>query len=230
MALFVIADLHLSFGTDKPMDVFEGWQGYTKRLEKNWRRIVGEEDTVVLAGDISWGMNLDQAVEDFGYIHSLPGKKIILKGNHDYWWSTKSKIDSFFAEHGFDDMQILHNCAYRVGEWAIAGTRGWLYNAKSADDIKIVNREAGRLRLSLQAAKKTRGTPVVFLHYPPIYDDARCIEILEVLQENDIKNCYFGHIHGKYAAAKMPTREYEGIKMHLISCDYVDFSPVLVEP
>lgn len=228
MALYTIADLHLSFGTDKPMDVFKGWEDYTQRLEENWRGLVKEEDTVVLAGDISWGMKIDDCLADFSYIHNLPGQKIILKGNHDYWWSTKSKIDAFFAKHGFDDMHILHNCAYEVGGIAVFGTRGWLYNAKSDEDIKIVNREAGRLNLSLAKAKELPGKPIAFLHYPPLYEEARCSEILDILAENGIEDCYFGHIHGGYASRKAPAGEYNGVRMHLISCDYVGFKPVLV--
>ncbi len=119
MALFVIADLHLSLGADKPMDVFPGWNDYVQRLEKNWNSLIKPEDTVVIAGDISWAMNLEDALEDFAFIHSLPGEKIIMKGNHDYWWSTRNKADSFFAAHGFTSLRILHNCAYRVGERAL---------------------------------------------------------------------------------------------------------------
>ena len=114
MSLFVIADLHLSLNGEKPMDVFRGWHNYVERLEDNWRRVVQEGDTVVIAGDISWAMKLEDAVQDFQFLHSLPGEKILLKGNHDYWWSTRSKIDQFLAEHGFFDMKVLHNCAYQV--------------------------------------------------------------------------------------------------------------------
>lgn len=228
MSLFVIADLHLSLGTDKPMDVFEGWEHYTQRLEENWRRSVGENDTVVLAGDISWGMKLEETEADFSFLHSLPGKKLILKGNHDYWWSTKSKIDHFFEEHGFDDLNIVHNCAYRVGDYSVCGTRGWLYNSETDEDIKIVNREAGRLTVSIADARKLGGKPVVFLHYPPVYDNMECRGILDLLLQNEISDCYFGHIHGKYAAKKALIGDYKGIKLHLISCDYVNFTPVLV--
>jgi Predicted phosphohydrolase len=229
MSVFVIADLHLSFGVNKPMDVFEGWHDYTDKLARNWRAIVKDTDTVVLAGDISWGMKLEETVKDFQYIHDLPGRKLILKGNHDYWWSTKNKIDNFFAENGFDDMHIIHNCAYEADDIAVFGTRGWLYNSKSDDDVKIVNREAGRLAASLNEAKRTMKKPVAFLHYPPVYDNMECTEILDILEQNGIEDCYYGHIHGKYAAKKAPIGEYKGIKMHLIACDYVDFCPVLVQ-
>ncbi len=228
MSLFVIADLHLSFGVDKPMDVFPGWSDYTERLKQNWEAIVSEEDTVVIAGDISWGMKLEETLADFQYIHALPGKKILLKGNHDYWWSTKSKISNFLHQNDMNDIEILQNNAFAVEGKAICGTRGWLYNAETPEDIKILNREVGRLLLSLNEAKKTGLPPTVFLHYPPLYDSMESKAILDVLLEYGVKDCYFGHIHGKYAAKKAPVGEYRGIRMHLIACDYVNFCPVLV--
>jgi len=228
MALFVIADLHLSLGTDKPMDAFKGWEDYVRRLEENWRAVVGAEDTVVIAGDISWAMKLEDSLADFAFIHSLPGRKIIMKGNHDYWWSTRNKIDGFFAEHGFDSLKVLHNCAYRVGDRALCGTRGWLYNSETEEDKKIVNREAGRLLASIEEAKNLGGELTAFLHYPPVYDTMECRELLDILVENQVRECYFGHIHGQYAARKALIGEYHGIRMRLISCDFVNFCPVLI--
>lgn len=228
MALYVIADLHLSLGGDKPMDVFKGWDNYVARLEENWRNIVREEDTVVLAGDISWAMKLEDTLADFTFLHNLPGKKLILKGNHDYWWSTRNKMDTHLASGGFFDLSILHNDAYRVGDFAVCGTRGWLYNSETAEDEKIVNREVGRLRMSIAQARKLGGIPVAFLHYPPVYGDMECREILDVLCEEGIRDCYFGHIHGEYAAKKALIGSYKGIRMHLISCDFVNFTPILV--
>ncbi|MCI8921585.1 MAG: serine/threonine protein phosphatase [Acutalibacter sp.] len=228
MALFVIADLHLSLGTDKPMDVFRGWQDYVQRLEENWRGTVAETDTIVIAGDISWAMKLEDTGKDFAFINSLPGQKLLLKGNHDYWWSTRNKIDRFFLENGWDTLHILHNCAYRVGDKAICGTRGWLYNSETEEDRKIVSREAGRLLSSIEQAKTLGGELVAFLHYPPVYDNMECRELLEILWENQIRHCYFGHIHGQYAAKKVLAGSYRGVEMHLISCDYVNFAPVLI--
>jgi len=228
MALFVIADLHLSIGTNKPMDVFPGWDNYVERLDKNWRAVVNEEDTVMIAGDISWAMKLEDSVKDFSFIHSLPGKKLISKGNHDYWWSTKTKIQNFFSENDFNSISIVHNSAYKVDEHSVAATRGWLYNSQTDEDMKIVNREVGRLKQSLSEAKKLGGKPVVFLHYPPVYDNMECKEILDILVENEIEDCYFGHIHGINAAKKALIGEYKNVKMHLISCDFVNFTPVLV--
>lgn len=228
MALYVIADLHLSLGADKPMDVFPGWKDYVQRLEKNWTALVSPEDTVVVAGDISWAMRLEEAVADFAFLNGLPGEKLLLKGNHDYWWSTRSKIDAFFQEQGFSTLHILHNCAYRVGDVAVCGTRGWLYNSETAEDKKIVAREAGRLLASLAEGEKLGGEPMVFLHYPPVYDSMECGGILDILEERRISHCYFGHIHGQYAARKALVGEYRGVRMHLISCDFVNFTPVLV--
>ena len=228
MALYAIADLHLSLGANKPMDVFEGWQGYVAKLEQHWCRIVKEEDTVVIAGDISWAMKLEETQKDFQFLNSLPGKKLLLKGNHDYWWSTKSKIDTYFTANGFDSLQIVHNNSYAVGEFGVCGTRGWLYNAASDEDIKIVKREVGRLNASIDHALAQGLQPIVFLHYPPVYDGMVCKEILEVLLSRGIRKCYFGHIHGTQASKRAVTGEYQGIELHLISCDYLGFAPLCV--
>lgn len=228
MSVYVIADLHLSLGTNKPMDVFKGWDNHLERLKTNWDKLVTEEDTLVIAGDISWAMKLSESYEDFKFIHERPGRKLILKGNHDYWWSTKSKIEAFFSEHGFHDIAIIHNSAFVTDGIGICGTRGWMYNSESEADKKILNREVGRLRTSIEDSLRQQAEPVVFLHYPPVYDTFVCREIIDVLQEYSISDCYFGHIHGTHAAKRALTGEYEGIKMHLISCDYIDFCPRLV--
>ena len=196
MALFTIGDLHLSFGCDKPMDVFPGWKDYTARLEQNWRAVVSDQDTVVIAGDISWAMKLEETEADFSFLESLPGKKWLLKGNHDYWWTTRKKMEAYFKEKGFSSLGILFNSAETVGDVSICGTRGWFYDAESDADKKILNREVGRLNTSIALAKATGKEPVVFLHYPPVYGGMECQEILQVLLEQDIKQCYYGHIHG----------------------------------
>lgn len=228
MSLFAIADLHLSLGSDKPMDVFEGWKDYVSRLEQNWHSAVGADDTVVVAGDISWAMKLEEASEDFRFLDSLPGRKLILKGNHDYWWSTRKKIEAFLEQNDFSSISIVHNSAEAVGSLAVCGTRGWLYDAESAEDIKIVNREVGRLNASIDAALKTGKKPVVFLHYPPAYGGMECREIMDTLVERGITDCYYGHIHGSAAAKRSPMGEYKGVRMHLISCDYLGFMPLRV--
>ena len=228
MALYTIADLHLSLGSDKPMDVFPSWKDYVSRIESNWRALVEETDTVVVAGDISWAMQLPESEKDFAFLDSLPGKKLLLKGNHDYWWTTRRKMESFFEEKGFSSLQIIHNNAVVVEGRAVCGTRGWLYNSASEEDKKIVRREAGRLTASLDEAERLGAEPVVFLHYPPVYDGMECREILSILEQRQIRDCYFGHIHGTQAARRAVQGEYHGTRLHLVACDYVNFMPVLV--
>lgn len=228
MSLFVIADLHLSLGTNKPMDIFSGWNDYEKRLEKNWRAIVTDNDTVVIPGDISWAMKLNETYEDFKFINNLPGKKLFLKGNHDYWWDTRRKIENYLAENRFDTIEIVFNSAVPVENFAVCGTRGWFYDAEKDSDKKILNREVGRLRTSITEALKTGLEPVVFLHYPPVYGGQRCNEILDVLKEYDIKKCYYGHLHGSRVTQRAVMGDFEGINFKLISSDYVKFMPVLV--
>ena len=228
MALFAIADTHLSFGTDKPMDVFRGWKDYVPRLEQNWRALVAPEDTVVIAGDISWGMSLEQAAADFAFLHALPGKKLILKGNHDYWWTTRKKMDAFFAANRWDSLRIVHNDAAAVdGCVAVCGTRGWFFDAEEDADKKIVMREAGRLQASIDAARAAGLPPVVFLHYPPVFAGHECSESLEVLRRNGIRRCYYGHVHGP-GIRRAVCGDYEGLSLKLISADALGFTPLHV--
>lgn len=230
MSLFAIADIHLSLGTNKPMDVFKGWEYYTERIESNWRNIVSDNDTVVIAGDVSWAMSLNDLSADFQFINSLPGKKLIIKGNHDYWWDTMSKMKFFIKKNGFDTIGIIHNSAEKVDgvdSVAVCGTRGWFYDVNG--DKRILLREAGRLETSITIAENAGLEPVVFLHYPPLCTGYRCDEIMEVLKaHSSVRRCYFGHLHGR-AAATAFEGEYEGIDFRLISCDHTDFSPVIVE-
>lgn len=228
MALFAIADTHLSLGTNKSMTVFSGWDDYVQRLEENWRNLVKPEDTVVIAGDISWGMNLKQAREDFAFLHSLPGRKLIFKGNHDYWWTTRRQMDLFFADNGLDSLTIVHNDAVTVDDrYAICGSRGWFFDAEEDADKLVLLREAGRLRTSIRAAKETGLEPIAFLHYPPIYADQICPEILDVLKEEGITRCYYGHVHSKGIRLAVQG-EVEGIRFELISADAVRFCPVAI--
>ncbi len=228
MALYAIADLHLPLGTGKSMNIFGGWENYVDRLENNWRNTIKNEDTVVIAGDISWAMKLEEAYKDFEFIDSLPGKKIFLKGNHDYWWSTRKKVDTYFQENSFNSISVIYNSAEVVGNIAVCGTRGWFYDSTCEDDIKVLNREVQRLQTSLELARQTGFKPVVFLHYPPIFKNFECKEIIDVLLKNAVKDCYYGHIHGKRAINKAFIGEYKGINFHLISGDYTGFTPILV--
>ena len=229
MALFAIADTHLSLSTNKSMNVFFGWDDYVERLERHWREIVTDDDTVVIAGDISWGMNLKQAQKDFAFLHSLPGKKLIFKGNHDYWWTTRRQMDLFFEQNGFDSLRIVHNDAVVVeNRYAVCGTRGWFFDAEEDADKLVLLREAGRLRTSIKAAKETGLTPVVFLHYPPRYADQICPEILAVLEEEEITHCFYGHVHSNGIRLAVQG-EIEGIHYRLISADALQFCPILVQ-
>lgn len=224
MSLFAIADLHLSLGVDKPMDVFPGWDGYVQKLEKNWRENVRAEDTVVVAGDISWALEISDSVKDFAFLNSLPGTKLLLKGNHDLWFSTKTKVERFFVENGFSTLKILFNNAFEYGDYAICGTRGWM---NEQTDKKVLLRECGRLRLSLEAGKRLQKEPLVFLHYPPVYGGGECYEILDVLLEYGIRKVYYGHIHG-YSAGYAINGERNGIDFRLVSCDFIQFNPVKI--
>ena len=229
MSLFAISDLHLSFGCDKPMDVFGAkWANYTDRLRDNWQKIVKEEDTVVINGDFSWGMTLEETLEDFRFLESLNGKKLLSKGNHDYWWATASKIYQFFEKNDIKSVNLLHNNAYICDDVVVAGARGWMLEVGCEHDKKIITREAMRLRLSLREAKALANDKetVVFLHYPPSHNNMTCEPIVEVLKEYGVNRVYFGHLHG--ISPSFVTGEVNGIKTKLVSSDYLSFVPLLI--
>lgn len=227
MSLFVIGDTHLSLSVDKPMDVFNGWTDYTDRLKNNWNKVVSSEDSVVIPGDISWAMNFNEAVKDFEYLNLLNGTKYILKGNHDYWWNTMSKMNNFLSDNGFDTIKIVHNNAYFADGFSIAGSRGWFYDDTAEADKKVILREAGRLRTSLREASKLGGELIAFLHYPPVSATQHCDEILSVLKEFSVKRCYFGHLHG-FVSPENSKIEYDGTVFKLISADHLGFCPRLI--
>ena len=224
MALYTIGDLHLSLGSDKPMDVFgEGWSNYVERIREGFSQLENE-DVTVLCGDLSWGMSLEESLPDLQFIHELPGKKILMKGNHDYWWNTAAKMQRFFDEHGLDSLQILHNnCAF-YGDVALCGTRGWFYelDTPGGHTEKIRSREAGRLETSLKAAG---GKPIFcFLHYPPLYQGYQCPEILSMLEAYKVELCCYGHLHGPVIRRRQEGK-YGNTEFSLISGDYLGFVP-----
>ena len=226
MSLFVLADLHLCKGApEKTMSIFPGWQVYQEKIEKNWLEFVGEEDTVVLPGDISWGMSLAEAAPDFRFIESLPGKKIIIKGNHDYWWTTMKKMEDFLASEGCGTICILHNNHYKYDRYGICGTRGWVNMPGETQDEKVLKREVQRLETSIKSAIADDLEPIVFLHYPPIFAANFNYDILEVLYRYKIKDCYYGHIHGHSAHDLCVKNTYDDINFHLIAGDYLQFVP-----
>lgn len=225
MSLFAIADTHLSFGTNKPMDSFPGWNDYVERLENNWNRIVTDDDTVVIAGDISWAMNFEQLYADFDFINKLNGKKIILKGNHDYWWTTINKMNNFIVDNNFDTISILHNNSYNIDGISVCGSRGWMFDSDEPHDEKVLAREVGRIKMSLDSAQSNN--KIVFLHYPPITTNSCCREIVDILSQYGIKKCYYGHLHG--VAARLAVEDnIDGIDFKLISCDKLGFIPKLI--
>lgn len=225
MALYTIGDFHLSFAKDKPMDIFgDKWENHAEKLKKGFE-CVADDDVTVICGDISWGMNMAETREDFLFIEKLPGRKIILKGNHDYWWTTAAKTQKFFAENDIHTIDILHNNFFEYGDYAICGTRGWFYEEERGGDHdkKIMRRELLRLETSLNAAGDRK--KLVFLHYPPIFIKYYCQEILDMLQEHDVSLCCYGHIHGKGCNAAF--NGWRGCtEFKLVSADHVNFTPI----
>lgn len=227
MALYAIGDLHLCLGAPKPMDVFGGaWVGYMDKLRKGFS-VIGPEDTTVLLGDLSWALDLESSEPDFSWINEIPGRKIILKGNHDYWWSTAAKFYKFCQQNGFSDQWILNNNHYTYEDYAICGTRGWFYEEErsGAHDEKVFKRELMRLEASLKSAGDLR--KIVFLHYPPKYKGYECPEIIELLKHYDVRQCYYGHLHGASHSLAMEG-QWDGIEYRLVSADKLGFCPFMV--
>lgn len=223
MALYAIGDTHLSLSSGKPMDVFGGgWTGYVEKLKEGFSQI-RPEDTVVLCGDLSWAMGLEEAREDFAFLNALPGKKLLMKGNHDYWWNTAAKMERFFQENGFTTFQLLHNNCHFYGDIALCGTRGWFYEEdREGHGTKIFNRELIRLEASLKAGGEKE--KFCFLHYPPLYQGYRCQEIIDLMERYGVTRCYYGHLHGgSHRLAASGKRG--GIEYHLVSADYLGFRP-----
>lgn len=224
MALYAIADLHLGTAptVDKPMDIFgQKWVNHTEKLRGGW--CAEKDDTVVIAGDISWAMDFTGLASDFMFIDSLPGKKIILKGNHDYWWSTMTKLTEFVKN--YESIAFLHNNSYEYGGVGICGTRGWISEPGQPEDIKVLNREVGRLRASLDSC--SAGEKIVFLHYPPVFGDTECAPITSILAEYGVKRCFYGHLHG-FSHRFAVNGEKNSVEYTLISADYTDFRLVKV--
>lgn len=227
MALYAIGDLHLCLGAPKPMDVFGGaWVGYMDKLKEGLATIQ-PEDTLVLLGDLSWALDLQQSKDDFAWINNIPGKKIILKGNHDYWWSTAAKFKKFCDENGFEDLCILNNNFYQYQDWAICGTRGWFFEEERSGehDEKVFKRELLRLEASLKAAGDL--PKMVFLHYPPKYKGYECTEILELLKRYEVRRCFYGHLHGASHGLAMEG-VWDGVEYRLVAADKLGFKPYLV--
>ena len=240
MSLYVIADLHLSTldTTNKSMEVFgRRWDGYMTRIKNNWEKLVTDDDTVVIPGDVSWALSLDEAVSDLKFIDALPGKKILGKGNHDFWWCTMKKHEALFEKHGISTISFLFNNAHETEEYIIAGTRGWYHDEDAAnapdntDFEKLTKRETLRLKASLDAAMKLKELApekeiLVFMHFPPFWCGKESESIVEVLLEYGIRRVYYGHIHGNYTVE--PKFIHRGIEMCIISADYLEFIPKII--
>jgi len=232
MKVFAISDLHLSFGTNKPMDVFgEKWENYETKIKENVKKVVSDGDLLLIAGDLSWAMNMGEINEDFNYIGSLSGTKIVIRGNHDYWWKSISSIREKLEPLG---IYALQNDSVKFGKFVVAGTRGWVVPEKgrgmSDADKKIYLRELIRLEMALVDAKSKMEEDdklIVLIHYPPYnstFDDS---DFTSLLEKYGVDYCVYGHLHGKtkYSAG---TAEKNGVKYILSSCDKIAFSPVLV--
>ena len=231
MAIYVIGDLHLSFGEEKPMSIFgTNWEGHSEKIKEDWLNKVKEGDTVILAGDFSWAMYLEDTVKDFAYLNSLPGKKIMLKGNHDYWWTTITSMKRFLLEHHIENVDFLYNTSFLVENKIIVGTRGWSL-LDSENSKKMINREANRLELSIKEAIKNYGEEkekIAIMHYPPITKATKKENIIyhrefvDIMKKYGITKCYYGHLHGKSHQDAIEG-EVEGIYFKLISADYLNF-------
>ncbi len=226
--LWTIGDLHLSFEADKPMDKFgPEWAGHAEKLTAGFSD-VRPEDVTVICGDLTWGMDMRSCLSDFRFIDALPGRKIILKGNHDYWWSTATRAKAFFAENGIDSIEILNNNCFFHEDAALCGTRGWMCpNENPAPhDRKIMLREIQRLEASLRSAGE-RERKIVFLHYPPIFGRFYAQGLVEVMERYGVRECYYGHIHGAGRALAFEGTD-RGIRYRLVSADHLRFRPIKI--
>lgn len=229
MSIYTIGDLHLSFKENKPMDIFgDNWENHEEKIKEDWIKKVKEEDLVVLPGDFSWAMYLSRTDEDFRYLNQLPGKKLLLKGNHDYWWTTLKSMRNFIEENNFENIDFIYNNSYEYEDTVIIGTRGWSLTDDS-EDKKMIKREAIRLELSIQDALNKYGDDkeiMAFMHYPPIsrtnLDKNEANEFIRIMQKYDIKQCYYGHLHGNSIEEAIEGKHF-GIEFKLVSADGLDF-------
>ena len=234
MAIYTIGDLHLSFYENKPMSIFgENWEGHEEKIKNDWTKKEQENDLVVIPGDFSWSTYLKDTVQDFDYLNKLPGKKLLLKGNHDYWWTTVTSMKNFLQENHFENIDFLYNNSYEYENYIICGTRGWS-STEDGEDRKLLKREAIRLELSLQDGIKNYGKEkeiLVFMHYPPI-NNSNLIQnetndFIRIMQKYDVKRCYYGHLHSNSIQEAVEGKNF-GIDFKLVSADGVDFKLVKI--
>ena len=229
MTIYVIGDLHLSFSADKPMDIFGmNWENHAEKLKENWISKVKENDTVILPGDFSWATYLEETYKDFEFLNSLPGRKILSKGNHDYWWTTVTSMKRFLKENHFENIDFLYNNAFLIEDKIITGTRGWINTWKSQDNYKILKRENERLKISINKGISEFGEDkeiITFIHYPPFYKESEVpeeIDFTKTLKKYNIKKCYYAHLHGE-SHKDAQEGVFDDIEFKLISSDYLNF-------
>lgn len=231
MSLFVIGDLHLALNEDKPMNIFgDNWLNHDEKIKKDWKSKVTEKDTVILVGDFSWSMHLKDTIKDFEFLNSLPGKKILLKGNHDLWWTTVTNMKNFLKENNFQNIDFLHNNSFLIENKIITGTRGWTLNTEDPENSKkIIKRECMRLKMSIEQGIKLYGEDkevIVFMHYPPITNinvlKNETTDFMKIMMDYNIKRCFYGHLHGN-SIKDAVEENINGIELKLISSDGLDF-------
>ncbi len=234
MSIYIIGDLHLSFSTNKPMDIFgDNWEKHEEKIKENWIKKVSQEDTVIIPGDFSWATYLEDTCSDFEYLNSLPGNKILLKGNHDYWWTTVTSMKKFLKENNFENIEFLYNNSFLVENKIIVGTRGWINTNKSQETIKILKRENARLELSIKSGIKDFGENkeiIVFMHYPPFYKEigiSEEINFIKTMKKYGVKKCYYGHLHGE-SHKEAIEGIIDDIEFELVSSDYLKFDLIKI--
>lgn len=225
MAIYVIGDLHLSYNTNKPMGIFgQNWKNYEEKIKQDWQEKVKTEDTVILPGDFSWAMYLEETEKDFEYINNLPGKKILLKGNHDYWWTTLTSMRRYIKEKNFENIDFLYNNSYEFENKIIVGTRGWTISEEQ-EDIRLTNREIERLELSIKDGISKYGENkeiIAFMHYPPVTKNNINTEYIKIMKKYNIKKCFYGHLHAN-SIQEAIEEDIQGIQLKLVSADGLDF-------
>lgn len=229
MSIYAISDLHLSFNTNKPMDIF-GWNNYEEKISQDWRTNVKEEDLVLLTGDFSWEMKLENTYKDFQFINNLPGKKLLLKGNHDLWWTTLKRMREFLKETEFNNIDFIYNNSYEFENYIIAGTRGWNLVSENIDDKKIKDRELLRLENSIIDGIRKYGEDkpiIVCMHYPPLLKELKNSEFTKILEKYNVKYCLYGHLHGK-SHMNVFDGNYNNVAYKMVSCDYTGFKLIKI--
>lgn len=229
MSIFAIGDLHLSFNENKPMSIFgDNWEGHEKKIKQNWTKHITEKDYVLLPGDFSWSMYLKNCYADFEYLNELPGKKLLLKGNHDYWWTTLNKMRNYIKENEFQNIDFIYNNSYECENYIISGTRGWV-QSKEEEDKRLVNRELIRLELSIQEGINKFGEEkpiIICMHYPPItnYNTQNNIQspFIQLMKKYNVQKCIYGHLHS-IAINEAIQGNIEGIEIKLVSADALNF-------